>query len=53
MPTLLELYFQKFRKNIIGIDQEFSSPYGSKKNHLYRLDGEWSFVSSHRRKNDE
>jgi len=32
MPTPLELYLQKFRKNIIGIDQEFSSPYGSKKN---------------------
>ena len=31
MPTPLELYFQKFRKNIIGINQEFSSPYGSKK----------------------
>lgn len=31
MPTPLELYFQKFRKNIIGINQEFLSPYGSKK----------------------
>lgn len=26
----LEQYFQQFRKNIIGIDQEFLSPYGSK-----------------------
>jgi selenocysteine lyase/cysteine desulfurase len=31
MPTPLELYFQKFRQNIIGIDQEFSSPYGTQK----------------------
>jgi selenocysteine lyase/cysteine desulfurase len=29
--TTLEQYFQQFRKNIIGIDQEFESPYGSKK----------------------
>lgn len=29
--TELETYFQKFRKNIIGIDQEFTSPYGTKK----------------------
>ena len=29
--TELELYFQQFRKNIIGIDQEFESPYGKKK----------------------
>lgn len=27
----LENYFEKFRKNIIGIDQEFLSPYGKKK----------------------
>ena len=27
----LEKYFEKFRKNIIGIDQEFESPYGIKK----------------------
>lgn len=27
----LEKYFEKFRKNIIGIDQEFDSPYGNKK----------------------
>jgi selenocysteine lyase/cysteine desulfurase len=26
--TQLEQYFQQFRKNIIGIDQEFESPYG-------------------------
>ena len=29
--TELELYFQKFRNNIIGIDQYFSSPFGEKK----------------------
>ena len=29
--TELETYFQKFRNNIIGIDQEFTSPYGIKK----------------------
>ena len=29
-PTELELYFQQFRKNIIGIDQSFESPYGKK-----------------------
>ena len=28
--TALELYFQKFRKNIIGIDQNFTSPFGVK-----------------------
>ena len=28
--TQLEQYFQQFRKNIIGIDQEFESPYGQK-----------------------
>lgn len=27
----LEQYFDKFRKNIIGIEQEFNSPYGKKK----------------------
>lgn len=31
MPTQLEQYFQQFRKNIIGIDQEFVSPYGKQK----------------------
>lgn len=31
MPTQLEQYFQKFRKNIIGIDQEFISPFGKQK----------------------
>jgi selenocysteine lyase/cysteine desulfurase len=30
-PTQLEHYFQQFRKNIIGIDQEFESPYGKQK----------------------
>ena len=29
--TALEQYFQQFRKNIIGIDQEFVSPFGRKK----------------------
>ncbi len=27
----LEKYFEKFRKGIVGIDQEFESPYGKKK----------------------
>jgi len=31
MPTQLEQYFQQFRKNIIGINQEFVSPYGNQK----------------------
>jgi selenocysteine lyase/cysteine desulfurase len=29
--TSLELYFDNFRKNIIGINQEFQSPFGNKK----------------------
>ncbi|MCB0486248.1 MAG: aminotransferase class V-fold PLP-dependent enzyme, partial [Flavobacteriaceae bacterium] len=29
--SLLEQYFDQFRKNIIGIDQTFISPYGEKK----------------------
>jgi selenocysteine lyase/cysteine desulfurase len=31
VPTQLEQYFQQFRSNIIGIDQEFESPYGQQK----------------------
>ena len=31
METRLESYFSKFRKHIVGIDQEFESPYGKKK----------------------
>jgi selenocysteine lyase/cysteine desulfurase len=31
IPSQLELYFQQFRNNIIGIDQEFISPFGTKK----------------------
>jgi selenocysteine lyase/cysteine desulfurase len=31
MPTQLEQYFQQFRKNIIGINQEFISAYGKQK----------------------
>jgi len=31
IETQLESYFQQFRDNIIGIDQEFMSPYGIKK----------------------
>ena len=27
----LEKYFEKFRKNIVGIDQEFTTPYGTQK----------------------
>ncbi len=30
-PTELELYFQKFRKHIVGIDQKFQSPFGALK----------------------
>ncbi|TJY37829.1 aminotransferase class V-fold PLP-dependent enzyme [Pontimicrobium aquaticum] len=30
MSTQLENYFQKFRENIVGIDQSFVSPYGKK-----------------------
>ena len=29
----LERYFQKFRNNIVGIDESFSSPYGEQKIH--------------------
>ncbi len=31
VPTLLEEYFSPFRENIIGINQEFLSPYGTQK----------------------
>ncbi|AWG27012.1 aminotransferase class V-fold PLP-dependent enzyme [Flavobacterium kingsejongi] len=31
IPTKLETYFQQFRSNIIGIDQEFESPFGTQK----------------------
>ena len=31
LDTELETYFSEFRKNIIGIDQEFDSPFGRKK----------------------
>jgi selenocysteine lyase/cysteine desulfurase len=31
IPSELENYFQQFRENIIGIDQEFTSPYGKQK----------------------
>lgn len=30
-PTALEKYFEPFRKNIVGIDQGFDSPFGRKK----------------------
>lgn len=30
-PTALEKHFESFRNNIIGIEQEFESPFGSKK----------------------
>ena len=29
--TKFESYFEKFRKNIIGIDQKFTTPFGEKK----------------------
>jgi hypothetical protein len=50
-PTQLEQYFQQFRDNIIGIDQEFESPYGHKQI-LYRLDSKWSFISHWRKINE-
>jgi hypothetical protein len=31
METKLERYFNEFRKDIIGVDQTFISPYGEKK----------------------
>ena len=31
LPTQLEQYFQQFRDDIIGINQEFISPYGQQK----------------------
>lgn len=31
MTGSLEAYFQRFRENIVGIDQDFISPYGEKK----------------------
>ncbi len=30
-PSELEIYFQQFRKHIVGINQTFESPYGEKK----------------------
>jgi selenocysteine lyase/cysteine desulfurase len=29
--TQLELYFDAFRKNIIGVDQNFETPFGTQK----------------------
>jgi len=29
-PSELEIYFQQFRKNIVGVNQTFQSPYGEK-----------------------
>ena len=29
--SIEEKYFERFRRNIIGIDQEYSTPYGQKK----------------------
>lgn len=34
IPTELEHYFEQFRTNIIGIDQDFVSPYGKKKSFI-------------------
>ncbi len=31
MTSTMETYFRKYRENIIGIDQTFTSPYGTKK----------------------
>ena len=30
MATVLESYFEKFRGNIVGVGQDFESPYGKK-----------------------
>ncbi|MEO9571364.1 MAG: aminotransferase class V-fold PLP-dependent enzyme [Polaribacter sp.] len=30
-PSELEIYFQQFRENIVGVNQEFQSPFGVKK----------------------
>jgi hypothetical protein len=43
--TQLEQYFQQFRKNIIGINQELSVR--AKTNYLYGLDSQWSFIPSY------
>ena len=40
----LEKYFEKFRKNIVGIDQKFQSPYGEQENYLWRLDCQWKII---------
>jgi hypothetical protein len=42
----LEQYFQQFRKNIIGINQDFNSPYGQNKLSI-QLDSQWSFIPSY------
>ncbi|MDP3314116.1 aminotransferase class V-fold PLP-dependent enzyme [Lutibacter sp.] len=31
VPSKLEIYFQKFRENIVGVHQKFQSPYGEQK----------------------
>jgi hypothetical protein len=45
LPTALEQYFKQFRDPIVGIDQEFTSPFGKMKI-VYRLNCEWAFVPS-------
>jgi hypothetical protein len=44
--TQLEQYFQQFRKNIIGINQDFNSPYGQKQI-VYTDWTVWSFIPSY------
>ena len=39
----LEAYFAQFRQHIVGIDQEFESPYGTK-NGVYGLDCFWTII---------
>ena len=40
----LEQYFDQFRKNIVGIQQTFLSPYRREKNEVHRLDCKWKVI---------
>ena len=51
--TALELYFQQFRDNIIGIDQEFESAFGKKKIIYTDWTASGRYISTYRRKVDE
>lgn len=41
-PTQLELCFQQFRKNSIGINHKFLTPYGSKQ--IIYTDTDWTAI---------